>query len=43
MIKEYITFDNIETYPYKPNAFKVCECEMLIIKDLLFEIVLQQQ
>ena len=37
------TFDGIETYPYGTNAFKVCESEMIIIKDLFFEIVLQQQ
>ena len=36
------TFDGTETYPYGTNAFKVCECEMLI-KDLFFEMVLQQQ
>ena len=36
-------FDGIETYPYGTNAFKVCECEMLIIKDLFLEMALQQQ
>ena len=36
------TFDGIETYPYGTNVFKVCECEMLIIKYLFFEMVLQQ-
>ena len=36
-------FDRITTYPYGTNAFKVCESEMLIIKDLFFEMVLQQQ
>ena len=41
--KRIQTFDGIETYPYGTNAFKVCESEMLIIKDLFFEIVLQQQ
>ena len=34
------TFDGTETYPYGTNAFKVCECEMPIIKDLFFEMVL---
>ena len=34
------TFDRIETYPDGTNNFKVCECEMLIIKDLFFEMVL---
>ena len=37
------TFDGIEKYPYWTNPFKVCESEMLIIKDLFFEMVLQQQ
>ena len=32
-------FDGIETYPYGTNTFKVCESEMLIIKDLFFEMV----
>ena len=41
--KRLQTFDGTETYPYGTNAFKVCESEMLIIKDLFFEMVLQQQ
>ena len=41
--KRIQTFDGTETYPYGTNAFKVCESEMLIIKDLFFEMVLQQQ
>ena len=41
--KRIQAFYGIETYPYGTNAFKVCESEMLIIKDLLFEMVLQQQ
>ena len=41
--KRIQTFDGIEIYPYGINAFKVCECEMLRIKDLFFEMVLQQQ
>ena len=36
-------FDGIETYLRGTNAFKVCENEMLIITDLFFELVLQQQ
>ena len=36
-------FDGIETDPYGLNSFKVCESEMLIMKDLFFEMVLQQQ
>ena len=41
--KRIQTFDGIETYPYGTNAFKVCESEMLMVKDLFFEMVLQQQ
>ena len=41
--KRIQTFNGIETYPYWTNAFKACECEMLKIKDLFFEMVLQQQ
>ena len=41
--KRIQSFDGTETYPYGTNAFKVCESEMLIIKDLFFEMVLQQQ
>ena len=33
------TFDRIRTYPYGTNAFQVCENDMLIVKDLLFEIL----
>ena len=40
--KRVQTLDGMETYPYGTNAFKVCESEMLIIKDLFFEMVLQQ-
>ena len=43
MIKKIQTFDGIETYSYGINAFKVCECETLIIKDLFFKMLLQQQ
>ena len=31
------TFDGVTTYPYGTNAFKVCESEMLMVKDLFFE------
>ena len=41
--KRIQTSNGIETYPYGTNAFKVCESEMLIIKDLFFEMALQQQ
>ena len=29
--------DRIKTYPYGANAFKACESEMLMVKDLFFE------
>ena len=35
--KRIQTFDGIETYPYGTNAFKVCKCEVLMVKDLFFE------
>ena len=41
--KRIQNFDRITTYPYGANAFKVCESEMLIVKGLFFEMVLQQQ
>ena len=31
------TFDRIITYPYGANVFKVCESQMLAVKDLFFE------
>ena len=47
------TFDNITTYPYGSNAFKVRENEMMIVKDFFVknyadcpfydEIILQQR
>ena len=40
--KRIQTFDKVETYPYRTNAFKVYENEMLTVKDLFFEMVLQQ-
>ena len=36
--KRLQTFDRIRTYTYGTNAFKVCENEMLLVKDLFFEI-----
>ena len=36
--KRVQVFDRITTCPYGTNAFKVCESEMLIVKDLFFEI-----
>ena len=35
--KRLQTFDKVTTYPYGTNAFKVCESEMLMVKDLFFE------
>ena len=35
--KRLQTSDKIETYPYGANAFKVCESEMLMLKDLFFK------
>ena len=44
--KRLQTFDGITTYPYGTNALKVCESEMLMVKDLFLKncikIVLQQ-
>ena len=35
--KRLQTFDSTTTYPYGTNALKVCESEILMVKDLLFE------
>ena len=35
--KRIQTSDRVTTYPYGTNAFKVCESEMLTVKDLFFE------
>ena len=35
--KRLQTSDRIKIYPYGTNAFKVCESEMLMVKDLFFE------
>ena len=35
--KRIQTYDGITTYPYETNAFKVCESDMLMVKDLFFE------
>ena len=35
--KRLQTSDRISTYPYGTNAFKVCDSEMLMVKDLFFE------
>ena len=40
------TFNKVTTYPYGTDAFKVCESEMMIVKDLFVkkydEIVLKE-
>ena len=51
--KRLQTFDKITTYPYGTNAFKVCESEMMIVRDFFVknyadcpfydEIILQQR
>ena len=41
--KRLQTSDRITTYPYGTNAFKVCESEMLMAKDLFFEKLLMKQ
>ena len=33
--KRLQTFDRIETYPYGTNAFKVCESEMMVVRDFV--------
>ena len=35
--KRLQTFDKITTYPHGTNAFKVCESEMMIVRELLVE------
>ena len=35
--KRLQTHDRIETYPYGTNAFKVCESEMMVVRDLFVE------
>ena len=35
--KRLQTFDGIETYPYGTNAFKVCESEMMVVRDLFVQ------
>ena len=38
--KRLQTFGRITTYPHGTNAFKVCESEMVMVKDLFFENLL---
>ena len=35
--KRLQTFNRVTTYPYETNVIKVCESEMLAVKDLFFE------
>ena len=35
--KRLQTLDRITTYPYGTNAFKVCQSEMIVMRDLFFE------
>ena len=35
--KRLQTFDRITTYRQGTNTFKVCQCEMMMVKDLFFE------
>ena len=35
--KRLQTFDRITTCPYGTNVFKICESQMLMVKDLFFE------
>ena len=35
--KRLQTFNRIKSYPYGADLFKVCESEMLAVKDLFFE------
>ena len=35
--KRLQTFDGVETYTYGTNAFKVCDSEMMVLRDLFVE------
>ena len=35
--KRLHTFDRVTTYPYGAPAFKVCESEMMVVRDLFVE------
>ena len=35
--KRLQTFDRVTTYPHETNVFKVCETEILAVKDLFFK------
>ena len=34
--KRLQTFDRVTTYPHRTNTFKICESEMMMVKDLFF-------
>ena len=36
--KRLQTFNRVTTYPYRTNAFKVCESELLTVRDVFVEI-----
>ena len=44
ILKLQQTFNRVTTYPYRTLAVKMCENEMMVVKDWLFysEIVLKQ-
>ena len=33
--KRLQTFKRFKTYPYRANAFKVCESEMIVLRDFV--------
>ena len=35
--KRLQTFNRVTTYPYRTNAFKVCESELLTVRDVFVE------
>ena len=35
--KRLQTFNRVTTYPYRTNAFKVCESEMMVVRDLFIK------
>ena len=35
--KRLQTFNRVTAYPYRTNAFKVCENEMMVVRDLFIK------
>ena len=35
--KRLQTFNRVTAYPYRTNAFKVCESEMMVVRDLFIK------